>query len=109
MDFELIEMRSVFSGGRECAANAGERIEVSVCETVVAGYGSEGGIIGVPGAESAAGGDFAFGLGVGERAVEIKGLLVADIFQDEVVDFEIERILACFFRKDDESGVVAHD
>jgi hypothetical protein len=41
--------------------------------------------------------------------VEIEGLLIADIFQDEVVDFEIKRILTCFFGEDDESGVVAND
>src|SRR6266403_719458 len=102
-------MAGVFSSGGERAADAGKGVKVGVCEAVVAGNGSEGRIFGVPWAESAARGDFPFGLGVGERTVKIEWLSVADIFQDEVVDFKIERILASFFRQDDESCVVAND
>src|SRR6266404_7031978 len=65
LDFELIEVARIFSGGGKRAADAGEGVEVGIVETIGAGDGSEGGIFGVPGAEGAVGGDFAFGLGVG--------------------------------------------
>jgi len=54
-------------------------------------------------------GDFAFGLGVGERAVKIERLSVADVFHYEVVDVEVERIFTSFFGEDDERRVVAND
>jgi hypothetical protein len=41
--------------------------------------------------------------------VEIEGPLVADIFEHEIVDVEIERIFAGFLGKNDETGVVADD
>jgi hypothetical protein len=65
LDFELIEVAGVFSGGGKRTADAGERIEVGIGEIVIARNGRGGGIFGVPGAEGAFGGDFAFWLGVG--------------------------------------------
>ena len=41
--------------------------------------------------------------------MEIEGLLVADIFEHEIVDVKVERILAGFLGKNDETGVVADD
>src|SRR6202022_1289113 len=107
--FEFIEVAGVLSGGGERTANTGEGIEIGVGETVVAGDGGRSGIFGVPGAEGPFGSDFALGLGIGQRAVKIERFLIADIFHDEIVDVELERVLACFLRKNDEAGVVADD
>src|SRR6266849_586877 len=107
LDFDLIQVAVIFTRGGKCAADAGEGVEVGVRETVVAGNRRKSGIFGVPRTESAARGDFTFGPGVGERAVKIEGPGFADISQNEVVNVEIERILAGFFRKNDQVGIVA--
>src|SRR5258707_1312726 len=80
LDFDLIELAGILSGGGESAADAGEWVEVSIVKAIVARDRREGGIIGVPGDEGAFGGDFAFGLGVGEGAVKIEQLSVAVVF-----------------------------
>jgi len=114
LDFDLVQLTLVFADGREGAADAGEGVKIGIGEMIFAGEGSGRGFGGIPGAEGALGGDFAFGLGVGEGAVEVEGLAVADIVHDQVVDGEVQGILfrfpgARFLGEDNEVGIGAND